>query len=511
MGGTIMQPNESDFPPNNMIINAVNGTPLAKVIIRPSAPLTIARPFIDRYFTEADGTCALHHHRSTFYRWSGTAYPEAEEPNLRAKLYRFIADECLVKAGKDGETKPADPNIGLVNNAIDALRAETHLDREVAAPAWLDQVPDIDPKDVIACTNGLLHLPTMTLLRHTPAFFNHNSLDFAYDPNAPVPLEWNRFLGQLWPGDFEAIDTLHEIFGYCLTADTSHPKIFNIIGPRRSGKGTIAKILGRLVGRQNVSSPTLASLSEQFGLAPLIGKLVAIIGDARLCGKVDHYVIVERLLSISGEDELNVNRKGIDHWIGQLLTRVVITSNEILKLPDASGAFSGRIVLLTLQNSFYGKEDRGLLGKLVPELSGILNLAIKGWYRLRSRGYFVTPASSASQMEQIEDLSSPIGQFVRERCEIGECWSVSVDALFDAWCAHCATQGRDHPGTKAVFGKDLTAAYPQIRKRRVGGDTAGREHVYYGIKIRPNTPLADIIRLVPMLDFNLAGPQWSAS
>jgi len=299
----------SSFPLHDPIIAAVNRTPLAKVTIRPSAPLTIARPFIDRYFTEADGTCTLHHHRSTFYRWSGAAYPEAEDANLRSTLYRFIADECLVKSGKDGETKPADPNIALVNNAVDALRAETHLDRDVAAPAWLDQVPDIDPKDVIACTNGLLHLPTMTLLRHTPAFFNYNSLDFAYDPDAPVPLEWHRFLGQLWPGDFEAIDTLHEIFGYCLTADTSHQKIFNIIGPRRSGKGTIAKILGRLVGRQNVSSPTLASLSSEFGLQPLIGKLAAIIGDARLSGKVDHQVIVERLLSISGEDELTSTGK----------------------------------------------------------------------------------------------------------------------------------------------------------------------------------------------------------
>jgi putative DNA primase/helicase len=101
-----------------------------------------------------------------------------------------------------------------------------------------------------------------------------------------------------------------------------------------------------------------------------------------------------------------------------LLTRVVIISNGLLKLADPSGAFSGRIVLLTLQNDFYGKEDLGLFGKLAPELPGILNLAIEGWHRLRRRGYFVTPASSADQMEQLEDLGSPIGQFVRERCEL---------------------------------------------------------------------------------------------
>ena len=37
-------------------------------------------------------------------------------------------------------------------------------------------------------------------------------------------------------------------FGYCLTGDTAQQKIFMIVGPRRSGKGTIARILRALVG-----------------------------------------------------------------------------------------------------------------------------------------------------------------------------------------------------------------------------------------------------------------------
>ena len=37
-----------------------------------------------------------------------------------------------------------------------------------------------------------------------------------------------------------------------------------------------------LMGRENVATPTLASLQTNFGLAPLIGKPLAIISDARL-------------------------------------------------------------------------------------------------------------------------------------------------------------------------------------------------------------------------------------
>ena len=58
-----------------------------------------------------------------------------------------------------------------------------------------------------------------------------------------------------------------------------------MVGPTRGGKGAIARVLGALVGRENVAGPTLSSLGGDFGLAPLIGKPLAVISDARLNGR----------------------------------------------------------------------------------------------------------------------------------------------------------------------------------------------------------------------------------
>ena len=82
--------------------------------------------------------------------------------------------------------------------------------------------------------------------------------------------------------DREAIDTVQEVFGYCLTADTRQQKAFMLIGPKRSGKGTIARVLTHLVGLQNTVAPTLAGLGMNFGMAPLIGKRVAIVRRLRV-------------------------------------------------------------------------------------------------------------------------------------------------------------------------------------------------------------------------------------
>ena len=238
------------------------------------------------------------------------------------------------------------PNTNRVNNVLDALRAATLLPGTVAAPAWLDQTTDPVARDVIACANGLLPLATMALLPHTPLFFTSNALDYSFDPLAPAPAAWLAFLGQLWPDDTELIATLQEVFGYYLTADTFQQKAVLLVGPKRSGKGTIARVLTRLVGADNAVSPTLAGIGTNFGLAPLIGKRVAIISDARLSGRADQAVIAERLLSITGEDGITIDRKYRDAWTGRLGVRFLVLTNELPRLADASGALASRFIVL---------------------------------------------------------------------------------------------------------------------------------------------------------------------
>lgn len=402
-----------------------SGTP---DIINPKAPYDIARLFLDELFV-AKGRHTLYRHRGAFYVWNGSAFPEAGEEGLRAKLYAFL-DQC-VAYDKKNDLRPVKPNMRLVGNVFDALAAAAQLDGTIAAPAWLDNTPDLPAEEIISCANGLLHLPTLELLPHTPAFFTHNALEFAFDANLSEPRQWLQFLGELWPDDQSAIDTLQEIFGYCLTADTSQQKMFLMVGPKRSGKGTIARVLTSIVGLDNSVAPTLAGLGMNFGLAPLIGKRVAIISDARLGGRPDQHAIAERLLSITGEDAITIDRKYREAWTGRLQIRFLILSNELPRVADASGALAGRFVVLVLTRSFYGREDHGLTNWLLTERPAILNWAIAGWRRLTERGYFVTPASSADAVRELEDLGSPIGAFVRERCVVGSGRTVETTRLYE--------------------------------------------------------------------------------
>ena len=111
----------------------------------------------------------------------------------------------------------------------------------------------------------------------------------------------DHVLGFVWPDDPDSILLLQEYIGYVLSGRTDMQKMLLLIGPTRSGKGTIARILAELVGRKHAAGPTLASLGTNFGMSPLLGKPLAIISDARL-GNTPTHTVVERLLSITGED-----------------------------------------------------------------------------------------------------------------------------------------------------------------------------------------------------------------
>ncbi|WP_052435519.1 phage/plasmid primase, P4 family [Bradyrhizobium japonicum] len=454
-------------------------------ILDPRDPMPSARALRSDRFT-AGGMPSMHHYRGTFWRWNGSCYRDADNDSVQAQIWRYL--DGAKRYGKEGEKIDFQPNRSEVENVAAAFKAVCNLPGHVEAPAWLGEALGDQPQELLPVRNGLLHLPSGRLAKPSPSFFCMNASDVTFDPIAPEPREWLHFLDMIWPDDPQSVETLQDMFGYLLSADTSHQKIPLIIGPKRSGKGTIARVLTGLLGQDSVTAPTLASLATNFGLAPLIGKSVAIVGDARLSGKVDQSAIAERLLSISGEDSITVDRKFQSAWTGKLGVRFVVMSNELPRLSDVSGALASRFVVLTMTQSFYGQEDRGLGNRLIADLPGILNWAREGYLRLRRRGYFQQPDSARDAIEELEELSSPISAFIKARCVVSPGLRASANDVFIAWRHWCEENGRREAGTVQSFGRDLRAAVPGLRIARPRVD--GLQVRYYeGIRLVSEGPL----------------------
>ena len=149
-------------------------------------------------------------------------------------------------------------------------------------------------------------------------------------------------------------------------------------------------------------------------------------------------------------------------------------------MQDSSNAAVSRLIVLKLTRSFLGREDTTLTDRLAEELPALLNWSLDGLDRLQRRGHFHQPESAKKAIEQLEELGSPVGEFIRDKCQLGPTFSVSTDRLFKAWKQWCESQGIK-PGSQSLFGRNLFAKEPSIEKKRPRSD--GRKGRYMGIKL----------------------------
>ncbi|WP_330348745.1 DNA primase family protein [Streptomyces sp. NBC_00582] len=466
--------------------SALRSEPRAEELPAPSNPLAVARRLLPDWQTE-DGQLVCRRWRASWMRWTGTSWREMDEAQMRAHMYTRLEHATYQAPGKDGQPEERDwaPTKQKISNLLDALGAITLLPTDTDAPAWIDRDGEPDGGPIVACENGLLRIRDRALLPHSPGFFNLVSVPFTYDPAATAPT-WERFLAQLWPDDPDAIHAVQEWFGYVLSGRTDQQKILLMVGPTRSGKGTIARVLKELVGKENLAGPTLAGLGTNFGLSTLLGKPLAVISDARLSGN-DNSQVVERLLTISGEDTIDIDRKYREPWTGKLPTRLMILSNELPHFGDSSGVIARRFVLLNMTVSWLGKEDTTLTDKLAAEMPGILNWALDGLARLERTGRITEPKSSREAVITMRDTASPTSAFIRERCTTGPTCTIPVDTLWSVWRDWAEDNGVK-PGTKQVFGRNLLSVVPQLNRTRPR-DAYGRQvAIYAGITLRPSEP-----------------------
>lgn len=419
------------------------------------------------------GDGALIYFRDDWFTYRDGRYQPTEVHELRRHLY-----------SGPGMTKRK------VDEAIDQMKAQQLIGRyEVRSlPHWIKRPDGMPPaSEMIVMQNGLLHVETGKLHPLTCDLLTFNALPYSFEPNASTPHRWLQFLGEVFAKDSETICEFQKMIGYFLTGDTSLQKIFLLKGERRSGKGTIGRVINRLIGQANIAGIGFNDLGESFGMQSLIGKQLAIVSDARIGRWADTGRVAENLLRISGEDEVNVNRKNKEAWNGKLNVKFLIMSNETPIVQDASGALVGRYVCFETKQSFYGCEDRQLDDALQAELPGIMRWALDGLLALKRDGRIDTPSSARAVIRDAMRISAPVRSFVEECCTFKSDAETPKQALYAAFVGWWDGEGLGGaPLADNWFHRQFRTAYAgsvRIIRQRSGGMQVRGQEVYSGVTI----------------------------
>lgn len=315
-------------------------------------------------------------------------------------------------------------------------------------------------------------------------------LPFDYDPGVlehTAPSQWLAFVSSIWGEDVESIQCLHEILGYLLSGRLDLQKMFVFLGPARAGKGLVLHLLRHLLGKE-CGSFKIAALDQPFALASFLGRSVMCDPDVRKSRgiKVNTGVIAERLLSTVAADEQVISAKYERDLMAVLPTRVVMAANPPFGLLDEGGALSKRMIILPFPTSFFGREDIGMLARILQDLPGIVALSLEALKELTARGRFQEPKAAQADRKAAQYMEIPALGFFDDMCELSPDYEVPKEQLYECYKQWCERNG-GRPAHMNMFAAVAKQVGCGLRRHRVDG---ARVRSFTGVRIEKPVALS---------------------
>jgi len=271
----------------------------------------------------------------------------------------------------------------------------------------------------VVFANGVVDMASDKELRpHLMSDLNTRTLATNYNTEATCPA-FHAWIKEIFSSDNERIGQLQEMFGWLLCRDNLNiQKMIKFIGPTRSGKGLIVKLMQVALGR-GASTFTLGSLMDDKTLNGMEGTNVSFDSDCVSPAPKDGKHIVGRLKKMTANEAIDVKtiykKKSKDKVLG---CKLIVVANEAINLYDDSGAVSNRWVPLVFDKSYLGKEDVYLENRLIDEIEGIVMWALNGLEQLIENRQFTMPEMSKAYLESIIEDGGGLNNFIEDCLEI---------------------------------------------------------------------------------------------
>lgn len=299
----------------------------------------------------------------------------------------------------------------------------------------------------IVFPNGTFDLKHKKFInKFSKKILNTYTMEYEYDESEDCP-HFKEFLDDVFNSDRETIKCLQEFLGYTLVlGEAPADKILFLYSRGRSGKSVITNTIANILGSDNVSSIPLHKLNERFSLSSIYGKYANVCSEA----SAERLYNTSTLKSLSGRDKVTIEKKYENPYHDYIWTKIIIVSNNYLRLDDDSHGMWERIIAILLPNIYVplkeGEEMKegihyqnpNLENELMGELSGIFNFFIEGLKRLEANDWnFTQSENSEGLMNQLLLLNKPVKYFVEHFVIADDNAKVStaqVHTAFKQWC-----------------------------------------------------------------------------
>jgi phage/plasmid-associated DNA primase len=222
--------------------------------------------------------------------------------------------------------------------------------------------------------------------------------------------------------------TYYEFLGLCLMSEYDFKKTLFLLGFNNTGKSTLANIPRKLVGERNCATVELSKLDSNndcYASADLENKFLNVVEELSPVTSKSF----ETFKAATSGSPIRVQRKYKDGHTMQNFAKFLYCANETPDIaPKVFRSTLDRIVAIECTNKFLSS-DKTTKAELQhqdfkpEELSGLLNIAIKGLERLLASGgkftaYDDTETASLWNKYNTPQENNPIKKFLANSCTI---------------------------------------------------------------------------------------------
>ena len=401
--------------------------------------------------------------RAFFEEFQKNSYGVTEKRIIAANVAEYVAAhfEYVVIEGefyvyrngyfeRDGDARHCALMKTLVRNLIPYDRRSKNIVAEILEQlTTADKVVTFEemnthPDSYICFQNGVYDAKEKKLLPHDAEYRFLNQIPHEYVPGKPLP---NGEAVEKFFSDIElskgSRNALLTITGFCMTTDTSLQLFLVLKGQGGSGKSTLLSLISDVIGEQNISSRSLEQISgDRFAAVGVVGKLCNIFPDI----KTDTTIDPTAMKYLTGEDRINVQRKGIDAFEVKPYAKYLFSMNGYPHVKGKDDAFYRRTLLIPM-NKKPVTEDLTLNEKLKAEADYLLALSVKAledFYENPDKASLITPETLKLRQEW-QRKGDSVAAWIFDNKVFTEDGQNRIKATeaFDSYSRYCVEQDRE--------------------------------------------------------------------
>lgn len=265
-------------------------------------------------------------------------------------------------------------------------------------------------------------------------------LPFAYDPDATAPI-FMKFLEEVLP-DPKVRMVLAEYIAcvFIDPRDLKLEKVLILLGQGANGKSVFFEVIQNLLGKENISSFSLSSLTNETGnyRIEIADKLL------NYASEISTKMNTNTFKQLASMEPVDARRLYGIPVILSKYARMMFNCNELPRDVEHTEAFYRRFLIILFEKIIAEEDqDKELAKKIInAELAGVFNWVLEGLHRLLEQKNFTLCETIDKQVAEYRHNSNSVACFLEESFYVKSVQtSMLLKEVYSEYRSYCHSSG----------------------------------------------------------------------